>query len=74
MKARPDEMLTISARLRVLRCGRLLHHPHRPAQVDLDLARHVVQVAILIEIQISHDTGVIDEGIECRKLRKYAVV
>jgi hypothetical protein len=48
--------LTISAPLRVLRLRQeLLDHPHRPVQVDLDLARHVVQIASLIEVQVSHD-------------------
>jgi hypothetical protein len=47
----------------------LLHHPHWPVQVDLDLARYVVQIVSLIEIQVAHDAGVVDERIERGKLR-----
>jgi transposase len=41
----------------------LLDHPHRPAQVNLDLARHVVQVAVLIEVQVAHDAGIVDDAL-----------
>jgi hypothetical protein len=52
----------------------LLDHAHRPAQIDLDFARHVVQVAILIEIKVAHDAGVVDEHIESRELSEHAVM
>jgi hypothetical protein len=70
IKARPDETLTIRAPLRDLRWGQeLLNHLDRPAQVDLNFARYVVQVvASLIEVQVSYDPGVINERIERRKL------
>src|ERR1700722_11207137 len=50
----------------------LLHHPHRSVQVDLDLARYVVQIASLIEVQVAHDACVVDERIERGKLREHA--
>jgi hypothetical protein len=53
---------------------KLLDHSHRSAQVDLNLARHIRQIAGLIEFQVAHDPGVIDEGIERRKLREHALV
>ena len=53
---------------------KLLDHPHRPAQVDLDLTRHVGEVAVLVEALIAHDAGVVDEGVERRKLRHDALV
>jgi hypothetical protein len=53
---------------------KLLDHPHRSVQVDLDLARYVVHIASLIEIQVAHDAGVVDERIERGKLRDYATV
>jgi hypothetical protein len=50
MKARPDETLTISVAVAGFEMRqKLLHHAHRPVQVDLDLARYVVQIASLIE-------------------------
>src|SRR5208282_97188 len=53
---------------------KLLDHPHRPAQVDFYFARHVVQVAGLIELQVAHYPRVVDEGIESGKLREHAGV
>ena len=53
---------------------KLMHHPHRPVQVDLDLARYVVQLAGLIEVQVAHDAGVIDERIERGKSGEHAGV
>jgi hypothetical protein len=41
----------------------LLDHSHRSVQVDLDFAHHVAQIAILVEVQISHDPGIVEERI-----------
>ena len=45
----------------------LLHHADGPAQVDLDLARHVAQIAVVIEVQVAHDPGVVDQGVQGRE-------
>jgi len=42
----------------------LLDHPHRPAQVDLDLARHVFQGVASVEVQVPHDPGLVDARVE----------
>jgi hypothetical protein len=34
----------------------LLNHPHRPAQVDIDLPRYILQIAGSIQIQIAQFT------------------
>ena len=53
---------------------KLLNHPDRPTAVDFDPARYILQIAHLVEIQVAHDPGVVDERIECRKLRERAFV
>ena len=53
---------------------KLLNHPDRLAAVDFDLARYILQIAHLVDIQVAHDPGVVDERIECRKLREHAFV
>src|SRR5260370_40899423 len=40
---------------------KLLDHPNRPAQVDVDLARYIFRIAVFIELQVAHDPGVVDE-------------
>ena len=45
----------------------LLHHADGSAQVDLDLARHVGEIAVFVEVQVAHDPGVVDQGIQSRK-------
>ena len=45
----------------------LLHHADGTAQVDLDLARHVAQIAVVVEVQVAHDPGVVDQRVQSRE-------
>src|SRR5260370_40027707 len=47
----------------------LLHHANRPAQIDFDLSRDVFKASnCVVNIDLTHDAGVVDQNIEPRKL------
>src|SRR6266446_1041556 len=47
----------------------LLHHANRPAQIDFDLSRDVFEASsFVVNIDLTHDAGVVDQNIEPRKL------
>src|ERR1700682_2324041 len=47
----------------------LLHHANRPAQIDFDLSRDVFEASSsVVNIDLTHDAGVVDQNIEPRKL------
>src|SRR6266436_4100152 len=47
----------------------LLHHANRPAQIDFHLSRDVFEASsFVVNIDLTHDAGVVDQNIEPRKL------
>src|SRR6202040_3619388 len=47
----------------------LFHHANRPAQIDFNLSGDVFEAAsFVVNIDLTHDAGVVDQDIEPRKL------
>src|ERR1700722_4051830 len=47
----------------------LFHHANRPAQIDFNLASDVFEAcSFVVNIDLTHDAGVVDHNVELRKL------
>ena len=47
----------------------LFHHANRPAQIDFNLSGDVFEASsFVVNIDLTHDAGVVDQNIELRKL------
>src|SRR5260370_27127377 len=47
----------------------LFHYASRPAQIDFDLSRDVFETSsFVVNVDLTHDAGVVDQNIEPRKL------
>src|SRR6202045_2452294 len=47
----------------------LFHHANRPAQIDFNLPSDVFEASsFVVNIDLTHDAGVVDQNIELRKL------
>src|SRR5882762_7884194 len=47
----------------------LLHHANRPAQIDFNLSSDVFEASgFVVNIDLTHDAGVVDQNVEFRKL------
>src|ERR1700722_4177096 len=47
----------------------LLHHVNRPAQIDFNLPSDVFEASsFVVNIDLTHDAGVVDQNVELRKL------
>src|SRR6266436_7371177 len=47
----------------------LFHHANRPAQIDFNLASDVFEAfGFVVNIDLTHDAGVVDQNVEIRKL------
>src|ERR1700724_2754204 len=47
----------------------LFHHANRPAQIDLNLPSDVFEASsFVVNIDLTHDAGVVDQNVERRKL------
>src|SRR5258706_12533557 len=47
----------------------LFHHANRPAQIDFNLSSDVFEASsFVVNIDLTHNTGVIDQNVELRKL------
>src|SRR5580692_612215 len=47
----------------------LFHHANRPAQIDFDLSSDVFEASsFVVNIDLTHDAGVVDQNVELRKL------
>src|ERR1700680_1563582 len=47
----------------------LFHHADRPAQIDFNLPSDVFEASsFVVNIDLTHDTGVVDQNVELRKL------
>src|ERR1700745_3522624 len=47
----------------------LVHHANRPAQIDLNFSSDVFEASsIVVNIDLTHDAGVVDQNVEPRKL------
>src|ERR1700682_3236027 len=47
----------------------LFHHANRPAQIDVDLSSDVVEASsFVVNIDLTHDAGVVDQNVELGKL------
>src|SRR6266404_7150273 len=47
----------------------LLHHANRPAQIDFNLSSDVFEASsFVVNIDLTHDAGVVDHNVELRKL------
>src|SRR5580698_3239304 len=46
-----------------------LHHANRPAQIDFNLSSDVFEASsFVVNIDLTHDAGVVDQNVELRKL------
>src|SRR6266404_9848746 len=47
----------------------LFHHANRPAQIDFNLSSDVFEASsFVVNIDLTHDAGVVDQDVEFRKL------
>src|SRR5712664_2237134 len=47
----------------------LFHHANRPAQIDFNLSSDVFEASTsVVNIDLTHDAGVVDQNVELRKL------
>src|ERR1700732_5363267 len=47
----------------------LFHHANRPAQVDFNLSSDIFEASsFVVNIDLTHDAGVVDQNVELRKL------
>src|ERR1700752_79411 len=47
----------------------LLYHANRPAQIDFNLSSDVFEASgFVVNIDLAHDAGVVDQNVELRKL------
>src|SRR6202011_5616736 len=47
----------------------LFHHANRPAQIDFNLLSDVFEASsFVVNIDLTHDAGVVDQNVELRKL------
>src|SRR3984893_17063597 len=46
----------------------LFHHANRPAQIDFNLSSDVFEASIVVNIDLTHDAGVVDQNVELGKL------
>src|SRR6266852_499706 len=47
----------------------LFHHANRPAQIDFNLSSDVFETSsFVVNIDLTHDAGVVDQNVELRKL------
>src|SRR6266581_200388 len=47
----------------------LFHHANRPAQIDFNLSSEIFQASgFVVNIDLTHDAGVVDQNVELRKL------
>src|SRR5277367_2978254 len=47
----------------------LFHHANRPAQIDFNLSSNVFEASsLVVNIDLTHDAGVVDQYVELRKL------
>src|SRR5260370_42509938 len=47
----------------------LLHHTNRPAKIDFNLSSDVFEASsFVVNIDLTHDAGVVDQNVELRKL------
>src|ERR1700687_4650749 len=47
----------------------LFHHANRPAQIDFNLSSDVFEASsLVVNIDLTHDAGVVDQNVELRKL------
>src|ERR1700722_8523821 len=47
----------------------LFHHAYRPAQIDFNLSSDVFEASsFVVNIDLTHDAGVVDQNVELRKL------
>src|SRR5208283_1106442 len=49
-------------------------HSYGTAQVDVDFACHIRKSAAAIQLQVTHDPGVVDQNVERGKLCQHAFV
>src|SRR6202050_4974427 len=48
---------------------KLFHHANRPAQIDFNLSSDVFEASsLVVNIDLTHDAGVVDQNVELRKL------
>src|SRR6266849_8743937 len=48
---------------------KLFHHANRPAQIDFNLSSDVFEAyGFVVNIDFTHDAGVVDQNVELRKL------
>src|SRR5438874_5936982 len=48
---------------------KLFHHANRPAQIDFNLSSDVFEASsFVVNIDLTHDAGVVDQNVELRKL------
>src|ERR1700724_2821113 len=47
----------------------LFHHANRPAQIDFNLSSDIFEASsFVVNIDLTHDAGVVDQNVELRKL------
>src|SRR6202030_4175080 len=47
----------------------LFHHANRPAQIDFNLSSYIFEASsFVVNIDLTHDAGVVDQNVELRKL------
>src|SRR5207245_10015380 len=47
----------------------LFHHANRPTQIDFNLSSDVFEASsFVVNIDLTHDAGVVDQNVELRKL------
>src|ERR1700684_2648540 len=48
---------------------KLFHHANRPTQIDFNLSSDVFEASsFVVNIDLTHDAGVVDQNVELRKL------
>src|SRR5712671_7539972 len=53
----------------------LFHHANRSAQIDFNLSRDIFEASsFVVNIDLTHDTGVVDQNVELGKLCRYLFV
>src|ERR1700730_6638313 len=49
----------------------LFHHANRPVQIDFNLSSDVIEASsFVVNIDLTHDAGVVDQNVELRKLSR----
>src|SRR5260370_33914870 len=68
--ANPDENINdCSLRFCFQMRQELFHHANRPVQIDFNLSSDVFEASsFVVNIDLTHDAGVVDQNVELRKL------